>query len=192
MSEIKITFTYPNRQRLEICQGDLTAETTGAIVNAANSSLVHGGGIAAVIAGKGGEIIDRESAAWVRQHGPVSHDKPAYTSAGRLPCRYVIHAVGPVWGEGDEDARLAAAINGSLARAEELDLTSLAFPAISTGIFRFPRQRAAGVFYRTLLQYYQAHPTSPLTLVRIVLFDAPTLDAFLEEFKLWSASQKPL
>jgi O-acetyl-ADP-ribose deacetylase (regulator of RNase III) len=112
-------------------------------------------------------------------HGAVTHETPAYTRAGRLPCRYIIHAVGPVWGEGDEDRKLAAAIHGSLARAEELGVTSLAFPAISTGIFGFPLQRAADLFLQTLRRYYEHNPASPIRLVRLVLFDETTLQAFL-------------
>ena len=106
-------------------QGDITQEQVDAIVNAANSHLQHGGGVAGVIAHKGGQVIQQESHAWVRAHGPVSHAKPAYTSAGRLPCRYIIHAVGPVWGAGDEDHKLSAAVRGSLERADELNLRSI-------------------------------------------------------------------
>lgn len=144
--------------------------------------------VISIVAQKGGEIIDVESSQWVQTHGPVSHDSPAYTGAGKLPCRYVIHAVGPVWGSGNEDAKLASAIEGSLKLAEQLQLTSIAFPAISTGIFRFPVSRAAGVFYDTLQQYFEAHPTSPLTLVRIVLYDQMTLSQFINTFTAWLAA----
>ena len=169
---------FPGGQHLEICLGDLTEEHLDAIVNAANSHLAHGGGIAAVIARKGGPQIDRESQDWVRLNGPVSHAQPAYTRAGLLPCRYVIHAVGPVWGEGNEDAKLADAIRGSLALAVTLNLKSIAFPAISTGIFHFPVERAAGVFYHTLNDYFSSRTNCPIQLVHIVLFDQPTLSAF--------------
>ena len=84
---------------LRLVQGDITERDTDAIVNAANSFLQHGGGVAGAISRRGGLVIQRESDAWVSEHGPVSHAEPAVTWGGSLPCRYVIHAVGPVWGE---------------------------------------------------------------------------------------------
>ncbi len=188
MSEILRSHTYPNGAGLEIVQGDLTQEPVDAIVNAANDRLKHGGGIARIIVRRGGRVIQRESDAWVREHGPVSHNRPAYTSAGKLPCRYVIHAVGPVWGSGDEDRKLAQAVSGSLALAGELGLGSIALPAISTGIFGFPKARAAGVFYRAIQSFFAAHPDSGLRQVRLTLYDQPTVDAFLESWDAWGAS----
>lgn len=99
-NQIKARYEFPGGQRLEIAQGDITAEDVEAIVNAANAMLQHGGGVAGVISRKGGPQIQEESNAWVREHGPVTHANPAYTRAGRLPFRFIIHAVGPVWGEG--------------------------------------------------------------------------------------------
>jgi O-acetyl-ADP-ribose deacetylase (regulator of RNase III) len=110
----------------------------------------------------------------------VTHAKPAVTSGGELPSKYVIHAVGPIWGRGNEDQKLAEAITGSLELAEELSLNSIAFSAISTGIFGFPRKRAARVFYQTFLSYFAEHPDSPLTDVRMVVYDEPTSEAFHE------------
>ena len=132
-------------QIFQIVQGDLTAETTDAIVNTANEHLVHGGGVAWTIVRRGGEIIQRESDEWIRKHGTVSHEHPAWTSGGNLLAKYVIHAVGPVWGDtqsksagGNEDEKLAAAVNGSLEVADELKCSSISLPAISTVIFGFP------------------------------------------------------
>lgn len=166
--------------RFQLVQGDITVERVDAIVNAANKYLEHGGGLARVIVKKGGESIQEESRQWVLRHGPVSHDQPAYTSAGRLPAKYVIHAVGPVWGEGDEDAKLAAAVQGALRRAEALGCTSIALPAISTGIFGFPKERAAQVIYRAIREYLESHPHTPLHTVRLVVYDSPTTEAFLQ------------
>ena len=90
------THTFSGGQQLHLVQGDITQEEVGAIVNAANLHLQHGGGVAGIISRRGGPQIQQESDAWVREHGPVSHAKPAYTSGGDLPCRYVIHAVGPI------------------------------------------------------------------------------------------------
>ena len=169
------------KHTLELVQGDITAEQVGAIVNAANESLVHGGGVAAVIVRKGGESIHRESRAWVKEHGPVTHEQPAYTSAGELPAKYVIHAVGPVWhgGGNDEDTRLAAAVWGSLRCADQLKLKSMAFPAISTGILGYPKTRAAAVIFKAIASYFAENPDSGMGLVRIVLFDEATTQAFL-------------
>jgi O-acetyl-ADP-ribose deacetylase len=181
MSILQLGYNYPSGQRLEIVQGDITGETVDAIVNAANSHLQHGAGVAGAILRRGGYQIQQESLEWVRQHGPVTHAEPAYTSAGKLPCRYVIHAVGPVWGEGDEDAKLSTTIRGSLQLADRLELASIAFPAISTGIFGFPKERAARIFLETLQDYFAAKPSSGLKLVRLTLYDRPSLTVFLDE-----------
>ena len=128
-------------QRFQLVRGDITREKVDAIVNAANAYLQHGGGVAGAIALKGGSQIQVESDDWVRKNGLVKPESPAYTSGGSLLCRYVIHAVGPVWGEGDEDHQLRAAITGGLKLGDRLDLTSISFPAISTGVFGFPIAR---------------------------------------------------
>lgn len=169
---------------LEIASGDLTQEAVDAIVNAANENLAHAGGIAASIVHKGGQSIQQESYEWVRQHGRVSHEQPAYTKAGSLPARYVIHAVGPVWGKGDEDHKLAQAITGSLECAEALGLRSIAFPAISCGIFGFPKERAARIFFETFRTYFAEHLDSPIELVRLVLWGNEMVRIFLHQAKL--------
>jgi O-acetyl-ADP-ribose deacetylase (regulator of RNase III) len=87
--------------------------------------------------------------------------------------------VGPVWGEGDEDTKLAAAISGSLYLAEELELRSITLPAISTGIFGFPKERAAAIFFETIGAYFTQNPGSTLALVRLCLFDQRTVEVFL-------------
>ena len=107
-------FTLPSGQTLALYHGDLTEEKVDAIVNAANEHLAHGGGVAGAIVRRGGREIQEESYAWVRQHGPAGHDKPALTGAGKLPCKAVIHAVGPMWGAGDEDRKLRAAYTSAL------------------------------------------------------------------------------
>jgi O-acetyl-ADP-ribose deacetylase (regulator of RNase III) len=182
MNEVILESILPTGKKLEIAYGDLTEENVDAIINAANTQLQHGGGVAGVILRKGGAQIQEESNAWVREHGPVSHTEPAYTKAGKLPCRYVIHAVGPVWGEGDEDAKLAAAVSGSLAVASRLKLASIALPAISTGIFGFPKDRAARIILDAILDDLLGNPTTSLKLVRLTLFDQETLKAFSSEW----------
>ncbi|RMF49775.1 MAG: macro domain-containing protein [Anaerolineae bacterium] len=181
------THTFNQTRRLELVQGDITTQHVDAIVNAANAHLMHGGGVAAAIARKAGRALKQESRAWVRQHGPVNPAEPAYTTGGNLPCRYVIHAVGPVWHGGNqgETQALHIAVTGALRRAEELALSSLAMPAISTGIFGFPAERAATVMFEAIRAYFAAHPDTSLSLVRIVLFDRRTLQAFLQAWDAW-------
>ena len=122
--------------------------------------------------------IQRESGDWVKAHGRVSHDRPAWTSGGRLHAKYVIHAVGPVWGDGAEDAKLAAAVEGSLAVADELHCQAVSLPALSTGIFGFPKEHAARVMLSAIDRYFADHQ-SGVKLVRLVLHDQPTVEAFL-------------
>jgi O-acetyl-ADP-ribose deacetylase len=184
MNDGLFQFRFPGGQRVEITAADITQENVDAIVNAANASLQHGGGVAAAIVRCGGELIQRESDAWVRTHGPVPHSQPAFTQAGSLPCKYVIHAVGPIWGSGDEEHKLAETITGSLRLAESLSLSSIAFPAISTGIFGFPKELAARTFRAALSQYFENYPDSNLNLVRLDLPDTPTRQVFLQVFSI--------
>lgn len=172
----------PSGQVLQIVKGDITFETTDAIVNAANAHLQHGGGVAWAISRCGGPAIQQESDAWVRTYGPVSHTHPAWTSSGLLPAKYVIHAVGPIWGEGEDDQKLSAAVTGCLRVADELGLKSIATPAISTGIFGFPKERAAKIILNSITAYF-SEVSSGLETVRLVLFDDPTLEAFLNAWK---------
>ncbi len=172
--------SLPTGQTIQILQGDITVEEVDAIVNAANEHLQHGGGVARTISRSGGKSIQKESNEWIRAHGQVSHSHPAWTSGGLLPAKYVIHAVGPVWGAGDEDAKLSEAVTGSLSVADELKLESIAFPAISTGIFGFPKERAAKVIFEAIEAYFAENTIPGVKLVRLVLFDQATVDAFLQ------------
>jgi len=168
-------------QVIRIVQGDITQEQVDAIVNAANERLAHGGGVAGAIVRRGGPEIQRESDAWIRQHGQVPTGAAAITGAGRLPSRYVIHAVGPVWGSGDEDGKLAAAVRSALQLAEEHGLGSLSLPAISAGIFGFPRERCAQVLLQAVASFLREHSKGRLREVRVCLYDAPTAEVFLAE-----------
>ena len=183
MSLLIVDHAYPSGQHLHIVQGDLTHETTDAIVNAANSHLQHGGGIAGAILRTGGYKIQEECDLWIANHGPVEHAHPAVTSGGALPARLIFHAVGPIWGHGDEDAKLEAAYLGCYEKAAELCLESLAVPALSTGVFGFPKPRAARLFFDLTARYFQAHPGSCLRVVRLVIIDEDTLNEFLSVWR---------
>ena len=143
---------------IQLIQGDITLANTDAIVNPANSQLKHEGGLAGLLAKKAGPTFQLESSAWIKENGPVKHESPAYTSAGELPFQYIIHAVGPVWGSGDENRKLKDAVQGSLKIADELGVQSIALPAISTGIFGFPLERATQIAVRTVRDWLDGEP----------------------------------
>jgi O-acetyl-ADP-ribose deacetylase (regulator of RNase III) len=136
---------------LEIVQGDITAMAVDAIVNAANEYLKHGGGVAAAISRKGGPTIQQESDALISTRRPLRTGEAVITGGGKLAARFVIHTVGPVWSEhrpAEADRLLCEAVKSSLKLAEEKGLKSIAFPAISTGIYGFPIERAAPLMLR--------------------------------------------
>jgi O-acetyl-ADP-ribose deacetylase (regulator of RNase III) len=166
-----------NKVTIELVQGDITDLATDAIVNAANESLQMGGGVAGAIRRRGGPAIQREC----DDIGGTPVGTAVLTTGGNLKARYVIHAVGPRWGEGDEDQKLANAVNTALKMADKKRLRSLAIPAISTGIFGFPKERAANIILQTTLSYVRAANT---TLRRIVfcLFDPASYTTFEKTF----------
>jgi len=126
----------------EIRTGDLTEETSDAIVNAANGRLSHGAGVAGAISIAGGPTIQAESSEWIAEHGEVMTGNVAHTSAGDLSAKYVIHAVGPVWSSFNAakcESQLRMTVLNSLKCASRLGLTSISMPAISAGIYGFPK-----------------------------------------------------
>ena len=152
---------------LELVQGDITTLAVDAIVNAANKHLAHGGGVALAIVRKGGSSIQAESTALVAKHGPLATGEATITSAGKLPAKFVIHTVGPIWDEqsaAESDALLRKAVGSCLALAEEKELRSVAFPAVSTGIYGFPIERAASL----MLQEAAGHLGGKSKLERVV------------------------
>jgi len=181
MSQILSETSLPGGQRIILLQGDITKEQVDAIVNAANEWLQHGGGVAGAIVRAGGEVIQEES----NRIGRVPTGSAAVTGAGRLPARHVIHAVGPIWSNytpEEADSLLASAVRSSLQKADELQLRSIAFPAISAGIYGFPKERCAKVMLDAMEAYFAQNLRSSVTEVRLVLFDLPTLEAFQKEF----------
>lgn len=190
MNSVVVEKKLSTNQTLQIVQGDITIEEVDAIVNAANEDLQHGGGVAWAISKKGGEAIQKESDAWIRKHGRVSHALPAWTSGGSLTAKYIIHAVGPVWGEtSDDDKNLSDAVTGSLKVADELKCKSISMPAISTGIFGFPKDRAAGIIFKSIEDYFSENKNSGIEQVRIVLFDMPTLQVFVKVWQKYLSSK---
>ncbi len=149
-----------------------------ALGHAANEQLHHGGGVAGAISRRGGDAIQAESSKWVREHGRVPTGSAVITGAGRLPAKYVIHAVGPIWGSGDEERKLAAAVANALTLADEHGVTSIAIPAISSGIYGMPKDVSAGVLIRATAEYLHHHPNSPLRTVQFCNIDEVTVKAF--------------
>ncbi len=173
MNREVLNFVDYKGTKIEIIKGDLTEEDTEAIVNAANSYLKHGGGVAGAIVRKGGYIIQEES----DKIGYVPVGKAAITGGGKLRAKYVIHAVGPRWGEGEEDKKLESAIFNVLSLAAEKGIKSLSLPAISTGIFGFPKERGVEIILNTIKNFIENNPDK-IELIRCVSIDKTTADIF--------------
>jgi O-acetyl-ADP-ribose deacetylase (regulator of RNase III) len=164
---------------LRLIQGDITERDVEAIVNAANSYLQHGGGVAGAIVRKGGQIIQEES----DKIGYVPVGGAAVTVAGKLPAKFVIHAVGPRMGEGDEDNKLKSAVRSSLRLASEKGLKSISIPAISSGIFGFPKDRCAMILIQETLKYIRENPHSSIEIIEFCIYDDLTIGYFQNEFQ---------
>lgn len=173
-----IRITLERGKTLELVQSDITRETTDAIVNAANSELLPGGGVCGAIHRAGGPVIAEECRKLRAEQGRVATGHAVATSGGRLSARYVIHTVGPVWsgGASGEPEALASAYRESIRVADELGLKSIAFPAISTGIFGYPLREATEVAIENVREAL-AHAKNVNT-VRFVVFDDAALQTY--------------
>ncbi|CAG2129659.1 O-acetyl-ADP-ribose deacetylase [Cupriavidus plantarum] len=158
-------------EHLQVVHGDITRMEVDAIVNAANSGLLGGGGVDGAIHGAGGPAIGNACRAIRDTQGGCKTGEAVITTGGLLPAPYVIHAVGPVWKGGgqDEDALLANAYRNSIRLAAEHDLRTVAFPNISTGIYGFPRERAADIAIAAVREALKRAPT--IEQVTFVCFD---------------------
>ena len=165
-----------NGTTLELRQGDITLEQVDAIVNAANSRLAGGGGVDGAIHRRGGAEIIHDTDARYPEGCPTG--SAVISTAGILPAKFVIHAVGPVWSGGrrGEAELLAGAYRRSLELAVEHDCRSISLPALSTGAYRFPMDQAARIALKTAIDFLQEHGRPDL--VRFVLFDAGAYGAF--------------
>lgn len=171
-------------KELILLQGDITEMATDAVVNAANQNLVLGAGVAGAIRSKGGPAIQEEC----NLIGGSAVGEAAITTGGNLKASYVIHAVGPRLGEGDEDKKLADATRNSLNLAKEKGLSSIAFPAISTGIFGFPKDRCAQIMLTTVVETLKKEETS-LKEVFFCLWGEESLKIFEETARELLASE---
>lgn len=170
---------------IELAEGDITTQAVDAIVNAANSGLAGGGGVDGAIHRAGGKSIMEEC----RKLGGCPTGGAKITSAGNLPARFVVHAVGPVYMDGrcGEAQLLADAYRNSLAIARERGLKTVAFPSLSTGAYGYPIKEAAHIALSTTIEYLQKHPDA-FEVVRFVLFDAKTFATFETELETLRAA----
>ncbi len=160
---------------IELTKGDITDLEVDAIVNAANSQLKLGGGVAGAIRRKGGPKIQEEC----DRIGYCPVGGAVITSAGNLKAKYVVHAVGPRYGEGDEDNKLKNATFNSLKIADQYKVKTIAFPAISTGIFGFPKDRCAEIMLSTAVEYLKGQ--TGIEKVVFCLYDDETFRVFQEK-----------
>jgi len=182
--EEQVTEVTINQAKLYIIQGDITTQATDAIVNAANSSLMGGGGVDGAIHRAGGPAILEECKQIVSKQGRLPTGKAVMTTAGNLKAGYVIHTVGPIWHGGNkgEPELLASAYQESLKLAAENRLASISFPSISTGAYGYPLDKASRVAIRTVNAFLRQSVT-PLREVVFVLFDSQTFRAYSSALK---------
>jgi O-acetyl-ADP-ribose deacetylase (regulator of RNase III) len=181
MSDFAARLTFANGKTLELAgPADITKETTQAIVNAANSSLLGGGGVDGAIHRAGGPSILQECKRIVAKIGTLPAGKAVLTTGGRLPAKYVIHTVGPLyWGGKQHEAEtLASCYRESIQIADDHAIRSLAFPSISTGAYGYPVQEAAPIAVRTIVEVLP--PCAHVEQVRFVLFDTATCNAYVQ------------
>lgn len=173
LAELKI-----NGKTVKVVQEDITEEDTEAIVNAANSLLKHGGGVAGAIVRKGGKVIQEESDRIVKERGAIPVGSAVWTTGGNLKAKFVIHAVGPVWGERDEERKLRSAVRSALKVAEELGVSSVSLPAISTGIFGYPKDEGTKVIVDEVINFLKEREKTPLKEVHLTAIDDETTNLF--------------
>jgi O-acetyl-ADP-ribose deacetylase (regulator of RNase III) len=168
-----------NSERIEIIQGDITTLTVDAIVNAANTSLLGGGGVDGAIHRAAGPGLLEEC----KTLGGCPTGDAKVTSAYNLPAKFVIHTVGPVWrgGNNDENQLLADCYNNSLRIAENMKLNTIAFPNISTGVYGFPKERAASIAIREVKNFLEKN--KDIEKVIFVIFDKENLEIYRKLMK---------
>jgi O-acetyl-ADP-ribose deacetylase (regulator of RNase III) len=185
VSEVSI-----GERKLRLVRGDITERVVDAIVNTANSNLTHGRGVAAAIVANGGKIIQEES----DKIGYIPTGNAVMTSAGKLPCRAIIHVVGPRNGEGKENEKLTQAINSVLKLAQQNNFKSISIPAISTGLFGFPKEKCAKILVQESINFMQRQGpyNTRLEIIEFCVFDDETFQHFKKEFDYVNDEQKKL
>lgn len=175
------TRSYAGDRVFEVVVGDLLGEPTDAIVNAANGGLSHGGGVAAAILEAAGSALETEGDRLVKEQGRIPTGGAVMTTAGNLPFKGVIHAVGPRMGEGQEEAKLVKALWSAFRRADEQGWSSVSFPAVSAGIFSVPANTCVRAYFQAVERFYQDHPDTSVRRIRLVLMEGPVLEEVLNQ-----------
>jgi O-acetyl-ADP-ribose deacetylase (regulator of RNase III) len=187
-NQVQITV---NKARLSIIQGDITQQSTDAIVNAANPSLMGGGGVDGAIHRAGGPAILEECRQIVARQGRLPTGQAVITTGGNLKAKYVIHTVGPVWhGGGRGEAELLeSAYRESLKLAAENKLTSISFPSISTGAYDYPIDEASRIALKAVISFLKGSVTSIKEVV-FVLFGSQAFDVYASAFQEIAGKKK--
>ena len=176
-----------NDKTIRLIKGDITDQNVDVVVNPANSYLKHGGGVAGAILRKGGKIIQTES----DKIGFVPVGSSVITTSGELPSKAIIHTVGPKMGEGNEDFKLSKSIHSSLSLASDINYKSISIPAISSGIFGFPKDRCANILLDESIKFLQNNNTS-LQTIEFCIIDDETLFHFKNKFIKLKKNFSPL
>ena len=198
-SELICSYVTKEKKKISLFKGDITKERVDAIVNAANGDLNHIGGLAAAIVRAGGKEIQDKCTAFVRDNGPLLEGQTMVTTAGKLPCKQVIHAVGPKWDSTadkmlkeskttKQERYLKYAVISSLKEAAKL--TSIAIPAVSSGVFGVPRNLCAKVILDAVLDFCEETPHCRLSEIHLINNDDPTVTAFAEEMRTRFAKER--
>jgi O-acetyl-ADP-ribose deacetylase (regulator of RNase III) len=183
ITEVKMEFsrTYEGGRVFKAGVFDLLGVSVDAIVNPANSGLSHGGGLAAAISDEAGPDLDRQCELAIEKIGRIPVTQNVVTTAGRMPYKGVIHAVGPRMGDGDEGSKIEKTVVNCLKRAESRGWTSVALPAISTGLFCVPKGTCAEAFKKAVPGFWEEHPDSSVELIWLCLTidDYPVFEKIL-------------
>ena len=182
---MQMDVTVINGKQLIIKKADITTEISDAIVNPANSNLIHGGGAAKAIVLKGGDQIINQSKSIIRRIGRLPVGKAVITDAGNLPSKFVIHAVGPQMGEGNEEVKLEKTVWNILTIANSYNLRTISIPAISSGIFGFPKNHCARILLKVTLEFLK-QPEVSLEKVVMCNHDDETYDIFIRTLESYS------
>ncbi len=167
---------------LQLQVSDILKAPVDVIVNPANGSLIHGGGLALKILNAAGDELEQQSKTLISEHGELESGMAVFTSAGKLPYQAVIHAVGPVMGEGAEQQKLESAFLRSLLLCETNDWSSIAFPAISTGVFRVPVEICARAGFKAITHFWDARSDCSLEKI-VICLTSNNFDAFFKAFR---------
>jgi O-acetyl-ADP-ribose deacetylase (regulator of RNase III) len=171
---------------IQVRLGDIAGEHVDVITNAANGALAHGSGVAGALRRAGGAQFQRDSDEWVAANGTLAEGEVAVTPPGNgtLRCKFVVHAVGPIYRSGRHDESvglLSAAVRNTLQKTHELNCASVSLPAISSGIFGFPKDLCAKVMFDVAEEFCKQHESTTVRQIRFTNFDRETVDVFLKE-----------